>query len=181
MIHQRPSFISPLFWRQDHQAAPSFVFQDEESEVPGGESNTEADSGWRRGAARRILAKCGQIKHWHRAHRPSPARQSCRRHLTMSPPSSSRRATQVISNATPMMRVVSASKLSPSQVLPDWHADYRSPKEIPPGRARSPKRRQPPRSCRIVGPNRTITAEGVRVWCAKHRPSPTTQFPNFDI
>src|SRR5262249_54467354 len=34
---------------------------------------------------------------------------------------------------------------------------------------------------RIVGPNRTITAERVRDWCAKHRSSPTTQSPNSDI
>jgi hypothetical protein len=33
---------------------------------------------------------------------------------------------------------------------------------------------------RIVGPNKTITAEGVRDWCAKHRPLATTQSP-FDI
>jgi len=30
---------------------------------------------------------------------------------------------------------------------------------------------------RIVGPNETITAERVRDWCAKHRPSPITQDP----
>jgi hypothetical protein len=31
---------------------------------------------------------------------------------------------------------------------------------------------------RIVGPNKTITAEQVRDWCAKHRPSSKTQSPN---
>jgi hypothetical protein len=31
---------------------------------------------------------------------------------------------------------------------------------------------------RIVGPNETITAERVRDWCAKHRPSPTMQSSN---
>jgi hypothetical protein len=34
---------------------------------------------------------------------------------------------------------------------------------------------------RIVGPNETITAQRVRDWCAKHRPSPRTQSPNSDI
>jgi hypothetical protein len=34
---------------------------------------------------------------------------------------------------------------------------------------------------RIVGPSKTITAQGVRDWCVKHRASPTTQSPNFDI
>src|SRR5438309_1065890 len=34
---------------------------------------------------------------------------------------------------------------------------------------------------RIVGPNETITAERVRDWCAKHRPSPATQSPNFSL
>jgi hypothetical protein len=31
---------------------------------------------------------------------------------------------------------------------------------------------------RIVGPNETIDAERVRIWCAKHRPSSKTQSPN---
>ena len=34
---------------------------------------------------------------------------------------------------------------------------------------------------RIVGPNRIITAERVRDWCAKHRASATTQSSNSDI
>jgi hypothetical protein len=31
---------------------------------------------------------------------------------------------------------------------------------------------------RIVGPNETITAERVKDWCAKHRPSSKRQSPN---
>jgi hypothetical protein len=34
---------------------------------------------------------------------------------------------------------------------------------------------------RIVGPNETITAERVRDWCVKDRPSLSTQSPNSDI